>query len=93
VLGRFAQLYPAGAALQRPAGGFNLWCHLEDGLRFKDLLLEAGRRQVAFVVSEQGAEINRPSTLYVEVDSEDDEVTAVRVGGQVVLVAKGVVRF
>jgi len=45
------------------------------------------------VLSEQGAEINRPSTLYVEVDSLGDEVTAVRVGGQVVPVAEGVVRF
>jgi trans-2,3-dihydro-3-hydroxyanthranilate isomerase len=53
------------------------------------------------VVSEQGAEINRPSTLYIElalspvegVDSSGDEITAVRVGGQVVLVAEGVVRF
>ena len=46
-----------------------------------------------YIVSEQGAEINRPSTLYVEVDSKDAESTAVRVGGQVVLVAEGVVRF
>jgi trans-2,3-dihydro-3-hydroxyanthranilate isomerase len=46
-----------------------------------------------YIVSEQGAEINRPSTLYVEVDSTDEEITAVRVGGQVVLVAEGVVRF
>jgi trans-2,3-dihydro-3-hydroxyanthranilate isomerase len=45
------------------------------------------------ILSEQGAEINRPSTLYVEVDSRGDEVTAVRVGGQVVPVAEGVVRF
>ena len=44
------------------------------------------------ILSEQGAEINRPSTLYVEVDSAGEEVTAVRVGGQVVLVAEGVVR-
>jgi trans-2,3-dihydro-3-hydroxyanthranilate isomerase len=46
-----------------------------------------------YIVSEQGAEINRPSRLYVEVDSKDDEITAVRVGGQVVLTAEGVVRF
>jgi PhzF family phenazine biosynthesis protein len=54
-----------------------------------------------YIVSEQGAEINRPSTLYVElalspvegVDSAGEETTAVRVGGQVVLVAEGVVRF
>ncbi len=45
------------------------------------------------IVSEQGAEIGRPSTLTVEVDSEGEAVTAVRVGGQVVLVAEGVVRF
>ena len=45
------------------------------------------------ILSEQGEEINRPSTLYVEVDSLGDEVTAVRVGGQVVPVAEGLVRF
>jgi DNA-binding transcriptional MocR family regulator len=36
----------------RPAGGFNLWCHLEAGLRSKDLLVEAAKRNVAFVVGE-----------------------------------------
>ena len=45
------------------------------------------------IVSEQGAEINRPSTLYVEVDSKGDVITAVRVGGRVVLMAEGIVRF
>ena len=45
------------------------------------------------IVSEQGSEIGRPSTLTIEVDSEGEAVTAVRVGGQVVLVAEGVVRF
>jgi DNA-binding transcriptional MocR family regulator len=43
---------PRGLRWNEPAGGFNLWCHLEDGLRAKELLLEAGRRQVAFVVGE-----------------------------------------
>jgi trans-2,3-dihydro-3-hydroxyanthranilate isomerase len=46
-----------------------------------------------FILSEQGAEIGRPSTLYVEVDLSGDEITAVRVGGQVVPVAEGIVRF
>jgi trans-2,3-dihydro-3-hydroxyanthranilate isomerase len=54
-----------------------------------------------YILSEQGAEIDRPSTLYVElalslvegVDSAGEEISAVRVGGQVVLVAEGVVRF
>ncbi|RLC60774.1 MAG: hypothetical protein DRI80_10250, partial [Chloroflexota bacterium] len=45
------------------------------------------------IVSEQGAELGRPSTLYVEVDHTDGEVVAVRVGGQVVEVAEGTVRF
>jgi trans-2,3-dihydro-3-hydroxyanthranilate isomerase len=46
-----------------------------------------------YIQSEQGAEMGRPSTLYVEVDHAGGEITAVRVGGQVVLVAEGVVRF
>ncbi len=54
-----------------------------------------------YILSEQGGEIDRSSTLYIElalspvegVDSTGAEVTAVRVGGQVVLVAEGVVRF
>ena len=41
------------------------------------------------ILSEQGAEINRPSTLYIEVDHAGEEISAVRVGGQVVLVAEG----
>ena len=45
------------------------------------------------ILSEQGAEINRPSTLYVEVDHAGGKISAVRVGGQVVLVAEGTVRF
>lgn len=45
-----------------------------------------------YILSEQGAELGRPSTLYVEVDSEGDEIIAVRVGGQVMPVAEGVVR-
>ena len=45
------------------------------------------------ILSEQGAEIGRPSTLHVEVDHVGAEVPAVRVGGQVVLVAEGVMRF
>lgn len=47
----------------------------------------------SYIISEQGAEVGRPSTLYVEVDSEGDEISAVRVGGNVVPVAEGVVRF
>jgi trans-2,3-dihydro-3-hydroxyanthranilate isomerase len=45
------------------------------------------------LVSEQGLEIGRPSRLLVEVDCAGGEISAVRVGGQVVMVAEGVVRF
>ena len=45
------------------------------------------------IQSEQGAEMNRPSTLYIEVDSTGDEITAVRVGGQVVPMVEGMVQF
>lgn len=44
-------------------------------------------------ISEQGAEMGRPSTLHLLVDWSGGEVTKVRVGGQVVPVAEGTVRF
>jgi trans-2,3-dihydro-3-hydroxyanthranilate isomerase len=50
-------------------------------------------RPTVRIISEQGAELGRPSRLNVEVDCPDEEIVAVRVGGQVVLVAEGVVRF
>jgi trans-2,3-dihydro-3-hydroxyanthranilate isomerase len=40
-------------------------------------------------ISEQGLEIGRPSTLYVEVDHTGERVTAVRVGGEVVRTIEG----
>jgi trans-2,3-dihydro-3-hydroxyanthranilate isomerase len=45
------------------------------------------------IVSEQGSEMNRPSTLYVEVDHTDGEPTVVRVGGQVAPLIEGLLRF
>jgi trans-2,3-dihydro-3-hydroxyanthranilate isomerase len=45
------------------------------------------------IVSEQGSELNRPSTLYVEVDHTDGEPTRVRVGGQVAPLIEGLLRF
>jgi trans-2,3-dihydro-3-hydroxyanthranilate isomerase len=43
--------------------------------------------------SEQGAEIFRPSQLWIEVDGAAGNPTGVRVGGQAVLVAEGFVQF
>jgi len=44
-------------------------------------------------LSEQGAEMGRPSTLFLLVDRSRGEVTRVRVGGQVVPVVEGTVHF
>jgi trans-2,3-dihydro-3-hydroxyanthranilate isomerase len=46
-----------------------------------------------YIVSEQGAEMSRPSTLFIEVDSSHQEPIAVRVGGRVVPVIEGTARF
>ena len=40
-------------------------------------------------VVEQGFEMGRPSILEIEADKENGQITAVRVGGRTVLVAKG----
>ncbi len=49
--------------------------------------------ETVYIVSEQGAEIGRPSKLYVEVDHDNGDPHTVRVGGEVVLVVEGLVRF
>jgi trans-2,3-dihydro-3-hydroxyanthranilate isomerase len=41
------------------------------------------------IISEQGYEMNRPSTLHIEVDSDRDAITGVRVGGRVVISGQG----
>jgi trans-2,3-dihydro-3-hydroxyanthranilate isomerase len=46
-----------------------------------------------FITSEQGLELGRPSTLYVEVDGSGAAIASVRVGGEVVAIAEGEVRF
>jgi trans-2,3-dihydro-3-hydroxyanthranilate isomerase len=45
------------------------------------------------IVVEQGSEMGRPSTLYLEVDGDGSNIYAVRVGGEVVPVAEGCARF
>ena len=41
----------------------------------------------------QGAEINRPSTLFARVEGEGDRIDSVEVGGSAVIVARGEFRF
>jgi len=45
------------------------------------------------ILSEQEAELGRPSRLFIEVDGAGEDVRAVRVGGQVTPLIEGVVRF
>ncbi len=45
------------------------------------------------IVAEQGYEIERPSRILIQVESDDDAIQEVKVGGQVVMVAEGVLRF
>jgi DNA-binding transcriptional MocR family regulator len=43
---------PPDMTWNRPEGGFYLWCRLPEGLRARELLAEAARRQVAFIVGD-----------------------------------------
>jgi trans-2,3-dihydro-3-hydroxyanthranilate isomerase len=45
------------------------------------------------ITSEQGYELDRPSTIYIEVDSRGHEITEVRVGGETIIVLEGTLTF
>lgn len=45
------------------------------------------------IIVEQGYEIGRPSRILVQVESDDDTIQTVKVGGQVVMVVEGVLSF
>ena len=45
------------------------------------------------IIVEQGYEIGRPSRILVQVESDDDAIQTVKVGGQVVMVVEGVLSF
>lgn len=45
------------------------------------------------IIAEQGYEIDRPSRILIQVESDDDAIQEVKVGGQVVLVVEGTLRF
>ena len=52
-----------------------------------------GQNGTVYLVNEQGYEIDRPSTIYIEVDGASDSITAVRVGGQAVSFITGTVQL
>jgi trans-2,3-dihydro-3-hydroxyanthranilate isomerase len=45
------------------------------------------------IVVEQGYEIERPSRIFVQVESADDAIQTVKVGGQCVMVVEGTLTF
>ena len=59
-------------------------------------LLQHGVVEVApmtEIIAEQGYEIERPSRILIQVESEDDAIQAVKVGGQAVMVLEGTLTF
>ena len=52
MLNALRELTPRGLRWNEPLGGFYLWCHLEEGLRSRDLLELAAKHRVAFVIGE-----------------------------------------
>lgn len=57
----------------------------------KNRVFSPGKDGTTYLVNEQGYEINRPSTIYIEVGGSAEHITAVRVGGQAVQFIEGVV--
>jgi trans-2,3-dihydro-3-hydroxyanthranilate isomerase len=47
----------------------------------------------SYIVNEQGYEIDRPSTIYIEVEQQGKDIIEVRVGGQVTPLIEGVVHL
>jgi trans-2,3-dihydro-3-hydroxyanthranilate isomerase len=50
-------------------------------------------RPITEIIAEQGYELDRPSRIHIEVDSDDDEIQKVRVGGQAVMIIEGKLMF
>jgi trans-2,3-dihydro-3-hydroxyanthranilate isomerase len=49
--------------------------------------------QTTEIIAEQGYAIDRPSRIFVQVDSDDDIIQSVKVGGQCVMVVEGTLKF
>ena len=45
------------------------------------------------IIAEQGYEIERPSRIVIQVESDDDAIQEIKVGGQVVMIAEGTLTF
>ena len=75
------RLEEVGCATVMPLGS---WIGSNQGLRTKAALE---------IIIEQGYEIDRPSSIFVHVESDDDIIQNVKVGGQCVMVITGTLEF
>jgi trans-2,3-dihydro-3-hydroxyanthranilate isomerase len=50
-------------------------------------------RPITEIIAEQGYEMDRPSLIHIEVESDDDAIQTVKVGGQVVMIIEGQLSF
>lgn len=50
-------------------------------------------RPITEIIAEQGYEMDRPSRIHIEVESDDDAIQNVKVGGQVVMIIEGRLTF
>jgi trans-2,3-dihydro-3-hydroxyanthranilate isomerase len=57
-------------------------------------LVQNGVVEVAItteIIAEQGYEVDRPSRIIIQVESDDDVIQEVKVGGEVVMVIEGTI--
>ncbi len=52
MLQAISDYWPENVRVNRPSGGFHLWCRLPGDMRARTLLREAAQEQVAFVIGE-----------------------------------------
>lgn len=50
-------------------------------------------RPMTEIVAEQGYELDRPSRIFIQVESDDDAIQTVKVGGQAVMIVDGTISF
>jgi trans-2,3-dihydro-3-hydroxyanthranilate isomerase len=50
-------------------------------------------RPITEIIAEQGYELDRPSRIHIQVESDDDAIQTVKVGGQVVMIIEGRLTF
>jgi trans-2,3-dihydro-3-hydroxyanthranilate isomerase len=50
-------------------------------------------RPITEIIAEQGYEVDRPSRIFIQVESDDDEIQRVKVGGHAVMIIQGTLSF